>query len=55
MRIKSIILGVLACVALSVWAQPTQQAIEWEWYMDEVISDTFVGRQGRGLLFPEFP
>lgn len=44
MRIKSIILGVLACVALSVWAQPTQQATEWEWYMDEVVSETFVGR-----------
>lgn len=44
MRIKSIILGVLACVALSVWAQPTQQATEWEWYMDEVVSETFVSR-----------
>ena len=44
MRIKSIILGALACVALSVWAQPTQQATEWEWYMDEVVSETFVGR-----------
>ncbi|MBR5674430.1 MAG: hypothetical protein IKW97_08530 [Muribaculaceae bacterium] len=44
MRLKSIVLGLLACVALAVAAQPTQQAPEWEWYMDEVISDTFVGR-----------
>ena len=44
MRFKSIVLGLLTCVALAVAAQPTQQAPEWEWYMDEVISDTFVGR-----------
>ena len=44
MRLKSIVLGLLACVALAVAAQPTQQAPEWEWYMDEVISDSFVGR-----------
>ena len=44
MRAKSILLGLLACVALAVSAQPTQQATEWEWYMDEVVSETLVGR-----------
>lgn len=41
---KSIILSLLACLALAVSAQPTQQQHEWEWYLDEVISETFVGR-----------
>ena len=44
MTIKSIILSLLACAAIAVTAQPTQQATEWEWYMDEVVSETFVGR-----------
>ena len=44
MRLKSIVLSLLACVSLAVAAQPTQQATEWEWYLDEVVSETFVGR-----------
>ena len=44
MRLKCIILGLLVCVAMAVSAQPTQQAPEWEWYLDEVVSDMFVGR-----------
>lgn len=44
MTIKSIILSLMACAAIAVAAQPTQQATEWEWYMDEVVSETFVGR-----------
>ena len=44
MRARSILLGLLACVALAASAQPTQQAHEWEWYLDEVVSETFVGR-----------
>ena len=34
----------MVCLALAVSAQPTQQKPEWEWYLDEVVSETFVGR-----------
>ena len=44
MRVKSIMLSLLACFALAASSQPTQQTPEWEWYLDEVISETFVGR-----------
>ena len=44
MRMKRMILGLLACLALAASAQPTQQVPEWEWYLDEVVSETFVGR-----------
>ena len=44
MRIKSVFLGLLACLALAAAAQPTQQNTEWEWYLDEVVNDVFVGR-----------
>ena len=44
MKIKSILLSLLACLALAVSAQPTQQQTEWEWYLDEVVDDVFVGR-----------
>ena len=44
MRIKSILLGLLACFALAAAAQPTQQVTEWEWYLDEVVNDVFVDR-----------
>ena len=44
MRVKSIILGLLACFALAVSSQPAQQETEWEWYLDEVVNETFVGR-----------
>lgn len=44
MRIKSIILSLLACLALAVSAQPVQQQEEWEWYLGEVVGDVFVGR-----------
>ena len=44
MRIKSILLSLLACLALTAFPQPAQQAPEWEWYLDEVVNDTFVGR-----------
>lgn len=37
-------MSLLACYALAVSSQPTQQVPEWEWYLDEVISETFVGR-----------
>ena len=38
------IAALLACLALAASAQPTQQKPEWEWYLDEVVSETFVGR-----------
>lgn len=41
---KCFILCVLVCAALAVSSQPTQQATEWEWYLDEVVDETFVGR-----------
>ena len=44
MRLRSIILSLLACVALLAASQPTQRETEWEWYLDEVINDVFVGR-----------
>ena len=44
MRTRSILFSLLACLALAVTAQPTQQVPEWEWYLDEVVSETFVGR-----------
>ena len=44
MRLRSIIMSLLACLALAASSQPTQQEPEWEWYLDEVISETFVGR-----------
>jgi hypothetical protein len=44
MRLKSIQFCLLACVALAAMSQPKQQTPEWEWYLDEVVSETFVGR-----------
>ncbi|MBQ3363436.1 MAG: hypothetical protein IJG42_05780 [Muribaculaceae bacterium] len=44
MRIKCIYLCLLAFLALAGTAQPVQQAPDWEWYLDEVVSETFVGR-----------
>ena len=44
MRIKCILLGLLACLALAASSQPAQQNPEWEWYLGEVVKDTFVGR-----------
>ena len=44
MKIRFILLHLLACVMLAVSAQPTQQAPEWEWYLAEVVDETFVGR-----------
>lgn len=44
MRIRTILLSLLACVTLAVTSQPTQQPTEWEWYLEEVVSETFVGR-----------
>ena len=37
-------MSLLACLALAASSQPTQQEHQWEWYLDEVISETFVGR-----------
>ena len=44
MNIKSIILSLLACLALAVSAQPVQQQEQWDWYLGEVVHDVFVGR-----------
>lgn len=44
MKIKNIFLCLLAFLALAVTAQPVQQTPEWEWYLDEVVDDVFVGR-----------
>lgn len=44
MKIKCIYLCLLAFLALAGTAQPVQQAPDWEWYLDEVVSETFVGR-----------
>ena len=44
MRIKCMLLCLLASCLLAVSAQPTQQTPEWEWYLGEVVNETFVGR-----------
>ena len=44
MKLKNIILTLMACLALTALAQPTQRQEQWEWYMDEVVNDVFVGR-----------
>ena len=44
MGLKNMFFSLLACLALAASAQPTQQVPEWEWYLDEVVSETFVGR-----------
>lgn len=44
MKIKNIFLCLLAFLALAATAQPVQQKPEWEWYLDEVVDDVFVGR-----------
>ena len=44
MRIKIILLCLVASLALTMTAQPTQQKPEWEWYLGEVVEETFVGR-----------
>lgn len=44
MRLRSIQFCLLACVTLAAMSQPVQQAPEWEWYLDLVVSETFVGR-----------
>ena len=44
MTLKRILVTLLACMALAASTQPTQQQPEWEWYLDEVVSETFVGR-----------
>ena len=44
MRIKYIILSLLACLAMTGLSQPVQQQEQWDWYLGEVVSDVFVGR-----------
>ena len=44
MKIKIILLCLVASFALTMSAQPTQQQPEWEWYLAEVVNETFVGR-----------
>ena len=44
MELKCIILSLLASLSLAVASQPVQQQQEWEWYLGEVVSDVFVGR-----------
>lgn len=44
MRLKKIIFSLLASIAFVASAQLTQQTPEWEWYLDEVVAETFVGR-----------
>ncbi len=44
MRLKYIILSLTACVGLMGLSQPVQEQEPMEWYLDEVVNDTFVGR-----------
>ncbi|MBR5686251.1 MAG: hypothetical protein IKX18_08890 [Muribaculaceae bacterium] len=44
MKLKCIILSVVASLSMAAFSQPTQQETEWEWYLGEVVNDVFVGR-----------
>ena len=44
MKIKYIILTLLASLSLALSAQPVLQQEMWDWYLGEVVSDAFVGR-----------
>ena len=44
MRLKYIILAMMACFALTSTAQPVMNQEDWEWYLGEVVNDVFVGR-----------
>ena len=44
MKLKCIILSVVASISLAAASQPVQQQEQWEWYLDEVVNDVFVGR-----------
>lgn len=44
MRLRNIILSMMACVAIASSAQPVMNQQEWEWYLGEVVNDVFVGR-----------
>ena len=44
MRLRNIILGMMACFALALTAQPVMNQEDWEWYLGEVVNDVFVGR-----------
>ena len=44
MKLKRIIFCLLAWLALTATAQPVQQQEQWDWYLGEVVNDTFVGR-----------
>ena len=44
MKLKCMILSLLASFSLAVASQPVQNQPEWEWYLGEVVNDVFVGR-----------
>lgn len=44
MRLRNIILSMIACLAMVSAAQPVSNQQEWEWYLGEVVNDVFVGR-----------
>ena len=44
MRLRNIILGLMACLALASSAQPVMNQEDWQWYLGKVVNDVFVGR-----------
>ena len=44
MKLMRIIFSFLSCMALMAAAQPVQQQEQWDWYLGEVVNETFVGR-----------
>ena len=44
MRLRNIILALMACLALASSAQPVMNQEDWQWYLGEVVNDVFVGR-----------
>ena len=44
MRLRNIILCMMAWLAMATLAQPVMNQQDWEWYLGEVVNDVFVGR-----------
>ena len=44
MRLRNIILGLIASMTLALSAQPVMNQQELDWYLGEVVNDVFVGR-----------
>lgn len=44
MKLKFIILNLLVCYTLAGFSQPVSKQEQWDWYLEEVVDDAFIGR-----------